>query len=270
MKKLNALIKEYFIPAFHFINKEKKIYLIIVFFILLNFLFTFFNSTNRLLSLLNIFPLFFSWAYSLSVPALFKQYFDKKELGFRFIASTLKENSKRLIVPGIVIYVLQIFTVIIIFIGGFFLYRNGINQKITTEEVGNFLTFFSTSLVILQKQPLFYFLSFPINFIISLFAFQAVFFAVEKRGYFISFLDSFKFSIKNLHIICLFTIINIILGLSILITPVSVNPSSFRDLYVQILLLVINIFRQYFGVVITAALTLYYLKLKSKKGTVLR
>lgn len=259
--KIKALAKEYLLPAFKITNKEIKIYLVIVLFALINFSSGFFK-THGIFTLLFMLFQFLGWAYSLSVPIFFSRYLEEQKIEPDFMVKKTLGIIKRLIIPSIVLYILFMFSIFVVFGVGIAL--RGTMQKITVPEMQSYYNLFYNQLINFHRQPLLYIILIPVTLVISLFTFQTMFFALRQRGFFRSFIDSFRFSLKNREFIIMITIYSFFIGLISFVSPYPANAAGFTDFNFRLILFLISLVMQYFYLIRTGAATLYFLDKENK------
>lgn len=261
IKKIKPLIEEYLVTAFYAVNKEIKLYLIAVFFICLDFLITSlkFSPLSLLVSL-------FSWAYTLSLPVFFQSLSENKKTENSFIFRKTMENSKRLIIPGIIIFVFGGFLLMLAFF--VVLISLGVHSKISPAEMQQYLNLFLVKLGNIRQQPLWYIIWLPLGFFWSLFYFQSVYFAIEQKGFFRSFIYSFKYAVKNLYFVLTIFLFMFLVGLiSLILYPFPTSFAIFQDLHYRIITTLISLFGKYISLIQIAAVTFYYLHNNQNKTT---
>lgn len=259
---IKGLIREYLFPAFKITNQEIKIYIVMVIFSLVNFS-SGFVKIKGIYTLLFLLLQFLAWAFSLSVPFFINRHLEKQKIEYDFMVKKTLNIAKRLIIPGIIFFILTMFLVFVM--GGIFVATQGPNHKITAIEIQSYFNSLSNQLISFQHQPLLYLIWIPLTLAMSLFTFQSVFFTLKQRGFFISFIDSLRFSLKNMRFIYLVTIYSLALGLVSFIYPYPSNIASFKDFNLRLIFFLVSLLTQYFLLVKITTATLYFLNKEIKR-----
>lgn len=252
----------YFIRGFHLVNDEIIIYLFIVLFILINLLISFFSAKIKVLSVFTLLLTFLKWSYIVSIPLFINKCIDKKRLDVGYIAKTTLEASKRLIIPGIIIFILL--TVVGSFVIGWLVMSNGGNvAKVQTMMSSLYMTGFNSA-----NNPAILLQSLPFIFLISLFTFQPIFFVMKKRGFFISFIDSLIFSVRNWQFIIFVTIFHFLGRLIFpIFYPSTLSGLNSFNLVQRMFFQIPTLITEYVGVIISASSVFYYLRLQKHPTT---
>lgn len=187
MSKKKSLTN-YYSQGFTLANKSSEIYLISLALSLLGIL----NShspklpISGVMSLLGYLLVLISWSFSLSIPVFLLQKQHKKFLDFHSIFSITIQNTKRILLPAILLFALLVL-LIIVSVVVFIIFINP-----TKEQFSQFLP--NLSSLISPSHPVF--LVTPV--ISSFFIFTPFIFALENKGLFASIKDSFAISFRHL------------------------------------------------------------------------
>jgi len=245
---IKELIRKYFFSAFKIANKENKIYIIIVAFSLINFSSGFFN-TKEPYSLLFSLLQFLAWAFSLSVPYFIIKHLEKQKIEYGFMVKKTLTTARRLIIPAILVTILVLFVIM----GSIFVAIQGQ----TAAEIQSYFKSLYTQLIDLPHQPIVFLVTIPFALVTSLFCFQPIFFTLKQKSFFISFIDSLKFSFQNMRFIYLVAFYSFFLSLFSSVYSF-LSSASFNDFNFRLVFFFIYLFTQYFFLIETIAATLYF------------
>lgn len=234
MKKFRILLS-YYLRGFRLMNKSLELYIISLLFLLVLDRLALLNLRQGSISwlIMFIFQICFLLVYfgfSVSIPVFFKSKLEGKKIGWREVTGVVLRNTKRIILPGIVLGVLLIAVLLLI------LFFVSIVLRLDSPD----------------RSPLFFV---GVNAISSLFLFTSMFFSLEGRGLLFSVKQSLVFSIKNIWFVaiafCLTTVVYLLA----------------HDLYSSanflIKTLVIGV-REYVVICVSASAVLYYLDFRGK------
>lgn len=240
-------ITSYFSKGFLLANKSLDLYLIGVGLSIFGILAGLFNGSPiaTLLQIIASVLGFFSFGFGMSLPLLLTNKQQRKHSDLRSVWSIITKNTKRMILPVIVMSVL----VIVLFFA-VLLWFLSMSNTTSGQEINATLISFSQQLPYLT--PLFIVLGIPFAF----FAFTSIYFSVENEGFFTSIKKSIAFGFKHLH----FVGVLILLGAvhSILIALVKIPIDNHLG---QFVLMTIT---QYTSLVITASTLLFF---QSRRGS---
>lgn len=244
MEKEKSLLN-YYLRGFTLTNKSLDVYLLAVVLASLTLLPSLLpdSAMSRILLLPSMLFAIIDLGFSLSIPIflLYKQ--QNKSLNFQTIISTTIQNTKRIILPAILIFILLLILLVVsVVLTAIFLHP-------AKEQV----TQFSRSWSQFSKgwNPIFLIL--PIIF--SLFTFTPFLFALERKGLLVSIKNSFMMSFRHLPYLSLVMVIG---AISYSIT--SFLPTGVWGLFIR------NPIRLYISLIATAS-TLFYYQKNIKDGT---
>jgi hypothetical protein len=224
----------YYINGFHLLNKYLYLFLFSALLSLLSIFrndirVLFNNQINFLINILFILIIIIQYSFRVSFPLFVQMMQNKQKLNINDFSNILINNIKRSILP--------IFSLIFVFV--FFSFFISISLSILFGK--NILTYQNLS----NKMPFFAFIS---NILLYPFiAFFSIFFSIKEKGYYRSFISSFKFSVKNFKFILLGLIIDSILF----------SVYVFNNNQIQIINIFI-IFYTYISLSITTSSLLYF------------
>lgn len=182
--------------------------------------------------------------FSLSIPIFLLRKQQNKSLDLQEMLSTTIQNTKRIILPAILLFIL----LVVLLIASFVLVAIFLHP--TKEQVPQFFQ----SLGNLSKGWNPYFLIPPV--ILSFFTFAPFFFALEHKGFFASIKDSFILSFRHLPY----------LAIVMLVGMISYSATSFLPVTEFWGLLLRYAISLYVSLIITASTLFYYHKaVKSKE-----
>lgn len=215
-------IIQYFLNGFSLTNRSLDILLINLFLflpllkptLLINY--TQNSIFGAVLLLLAAFLLaFISIGFLLSIPVFLVQKQQKKALDYRHLGGVVIKNTRRIILPGVLLLVLLAVTLILLAILiEIFLHPNPSSKEITSffQSIGKgwYLIFFILLVVI------------------TFFEFTSFFFSLEHDGLFSSMKKSISVAFNNLHYISIVILISIIYSLIISFVPIGTFWGQWR------------------------------------------
>ena len=237
---------KYFLQAFIIVNKSLDLYLIGISLILFSLL----SQLNlpvgiqSILSFINIALMFILISFTLSIPVFLLW---KKENKFTYLTlkNTVIKNTKRIIIPGIIFFVLFTTAAMVLLIiyavttvgSGDQVQPTNVERDIASAV--NFLTGWSPIMIIILVL---------FSIITSLFIFTPIYFSIEGKGLINSAIDSVSFSFKNLGFIFLVILISLLNGFILRLLP----P---QELWAQFLTLILS---EYVAFIMIASAFLFY------------
>lgn len=187
-------IFQYFLKGFSFANQSFDIFIITLFFgssIYLPDL-----SGNLQIDLLYGLLFLILMGFNLSLPVFLIQKQQKQKLNYGEILKVIVNNTMRLLIPGIILFIILVLLVITSFV------LVGLFLQPSNSQVTNFFKNIGQP----GPQPIFMLLIAPLTFL----AFTPFFFSLENKNLLISIKQSIQVSFKNLYFIGILMVINII------------------------------------------------------------
>lgn len=241
---------DYFRKGFLLVNKTWPVIVVGFFAYFLGFI----SPQLRVLGMLSWIGIFISWVFNLSIPRFYLDALERNLTRESFIA-TFMNNAKRLVIPGIVLFILMIFG--LMFLLAILVMTLGPGQ-FDKESLVIFFSQFSPGNQ--YSLPLGIISLFLATVASGLFLFLPIYFSVEKIGFFRSLWQGILFVKKNL----LFSF-SAALIYFVFYELIGIFLSPLMLLNQQLLYSFINGFvNVYIGLIISAGSLIYYQDRKAK------
>lgn len=188
-------IFSYFVTGFYLLNKNIKLYLILITLIIINSIISIRPSSviGIPLLLVSIAISFIQWGFKFSIPIIMVHAQSGKKLDYVYLREITLETTKKLIAPIIVLY---LFFALFIIFGIVFIVASthgDVSQmKTTIQQLSDFNTIIMFRIFML-----------PRNFLYALLFFTPIFFTLEKDNFITAVKKSIIFSLNNLRFIIL-------------------------------------------------------------------
>lgn len=231
----------YFSKGFSLTNRSPEIYLIFIGLSLFGILDILFKGSPIVIALqiVSFIGFFFSFGFQMSVPLFFTFKQQAKPLDFNNMWPVILRNTKRMILPIIlmvILFMILLFALLIWFIVS----HPGNSQDIATAAIKNFPE------QMMNWNPLFIIFGIPL----TLFSFTPIYFSVENKGFFASMRRSVSFSLRHLN----FIVLLILFGAAIS-TVTTFIRIPFEN---RLGWLILGIITQYVGLILSASTLLFY------------
>lgn len=232
----------YFTKGFALVNKSLLVYLINLLLwlptIISNLLPN--DSFKSILIFMSYILMFLSLGFSLSIPSFLLQKQENKSLELKSILYITLKNTKRIIVPiillGVIFFVL-LFFILLINISIFsltYLPNDSFSEWLGSEDRSLIYQIFG---IIISAAS-------------SFFVFMPILFSIKNEGVFKSLLKSFSLSIKNFSFLSLVVLVNIVSSLLTGFLPITQTWGYSLGMMIN----------SYVGLLITSSALLYYQK----------
>ncbi len=252
-------ILNHFAKGFFLANRSLDIYIIGVGLSLFSVLASLLTGSmlGKILQLVSFIAVFFSFSYYMSLPLLLTYKQQAKPLNFNSVWTVIFKNTKRTILPLILLFILLIvFFIVLLFsllVLTIALSHPSNNQELVAATK-NFLD------QIGGLSPLVIILLGIFTGIFTLFAFTPIYFSVENKGFFSSMKSSVGFSLNHLNFIgflILFGTIRFIVGTLLVRIPIE-KP---------LMLFISTVIFEYVNLIISASMLLFYQKIHTPDDT---
>lgn len=237
---MNKVIFGYFSKGFSLTNKSLDIFLISLFFLLFGQLSYLFQDSliRNTLEIISLIFIFFSSGFHMSIPLFLLTKQQNKSLEYQMVWSVLIRNTKRMIIPTILFFVLIIGVFLFLLFLAVIFTRPADDQQFVNllKSFVSYLSGWNLIFVIFGA-------------IASFFVFTPIYFSVENNGFFSSLKKSATLAFRNLNYILI-----IILIFTISYSITALIPVSSDNIIVNLVRISIT---QYIALLVTAS-TLYY------------
>lgn len=241
------LFQNYFRDGFVLANKSLEFaFITILFSLFFSYIPQLFGGSlvNIFLNLINVIVVFFSFGFTFSLPLFLLNKQKNKITDWNYIFETTIKNTKRLIIPGILLIVsIFVFTFVVLFSLALMLRGSSIQITQFLDQFGRSLSNWNLFMVIFTLAE-------------SLLIYTPLFFSLESKGLFDSIKKSLLYAFRHFK----FTLI--IIGISeITYTLISLLPVSWRiNLGVQT---INSIIYAYINLVVISSILFHYQKHKN-------